>query len=139
MIRQSRKHFFYLMALSLLLIISLPVSGEDAPLPAQDAASLSLNGTAFLDADGDGLLSAGETGLANATVRLIRDGEEIASLATDEQGRYLFANLSPGWYVIMADPFSGQSQTAPGAGYYEVTLSDKPAFEILRKFPDLAQ
>jgi hypothetical protein len=129
MIRQFRKHFFHLITLSLLLMISLPASGEDAPLSAQDVASLSLNGTAFLDADGDGFFSPGETGLANATVRLLLDGEEIASLATDEQGRYLFANLSPGRYVVMSDPFSGQSQTAP-ANRYEVTLSDKPAFDL---------
>ena len=45
-------------------------------------------------------------------------------------GQYLFANLSPGRYVLMADPFSGQNQTAPGAGYYEVTLSDKPGFGL---------
>ena len=47
MIRISLKHFFNLITLSLLLLTSLPASGEDAPLPIQDAASLFMNGTVF--------------------------------------------------------------------------------------------
>jgi hypothetical protein len=128
MIRISLKHLFNLITFSLLLLASPPASGAGVPLLLLDAANLSLNGTAFLDAEGDGFFSAGEAGLANVTVRLLLDGEEIDNLTTDEQGRYLFANLSPGRYVVMSDPFSGQRQTAPGAGRYEVRLSDLPAF-----------
>ncbi|MCX6677175.1 MAG: PKD domain-containing protein [Methanothrix sp.] len=117
-------------ALFFLLSVSLPASGADALTPSQDATSLSLNGTAFLDADGNGFFSAGENGLANETIRLILEGKEISNTTSNESGQYFFANLSPGRYVLIADPFSGWNQTAPGAGYYEVTLSDKPGFGL---------
>jgi hypothetical protein len=130
MIRQSPKHFFCLTALFFLLSASLPAAGADALFPSPDAAGLSLNGTAFQDADGDGFFLPGEMGLANATVRLILEGTEISDTTTNESGQYFFGNLSPGHYKLAADPFPGSNQTAPGAGYYEVTLSDKPGFGL---------
>ena len=130
MIQLPRNRFFYLAALFLMLLTSLPAYGADALSPSPEAASLSLNGTAFQDMDGDGFFSPGEMGLANRTIRLILDGTEISNATTNESGQYLFANLSPGRYVLRADPFPGSNQTAPGAGYYEVTLADKPGFGL---------
>jgi len=72
-IRQS----LFLTVLFLLLSASLIAAG--AVSPSQDAAGLSQNGTAFLDADGDGFFSPGEMGLANSTIRLILDGTEISN------------------------------------------------------------
>ncbi len=69
-------------------------------------------------------------GLANSTIRLILEGMEISNTTTNESGQYFFGNLSPGRYELRADPFPGWNQTAPGAGYYEVTLSDKPGFGL---------
>ncbi|MBN1236296.1 MAG: PKD domain-containing protein, partial [Methanotrichaceae archaeon] len=92
--------------------------------------SLYLNGTAFLDTDGDGFLSPGENGFANVTVRLMEDAGEISNAITDESGQYFFANLSPDRYELYADPLPGGNLTAPGAGYHEVTLSDKPGFGL---------
>ena len=130
MIQLPRKRFFYLAALFLMLLTSLPAYGADALSPSPEAASLSLNGTAFQDADGDGFFLPGEMGLANRTIRLMQDAVEISNATTNESGQYLFANLSPGRYVLRADPFPGSNQTAPGAGYYEVTLADKPGFGL---------
>jgi hypothetical protein len=123
MIQQFPKHFFCMTMLFLLLSATLIAAGADAP--AQDASSLSLNGAAFQDADGDGFFSPGEMGLANSTIRLIREGYEISNTTTNESGQYSFGNLSPGRYELTADPFSSWNQTAPGSGRYEVTLSDK--------------
>ncbi len=128
MIRLSITHFFHLIALFLLLSTSLPASGADALPSSPDAAGLSLNGTAFQDANGDGFFSPGEAALANKTIRLLLDGEEMANVTTDENGLYFFANLFPGRYELVADVAADWSQTAPGAGYYEVTLSDKPGY-----------
>jgi hypothetical protein len=111
-----------------LLSSSLPISGADAP--AQDAAGHSLSGTAFLDANGDGFLSPGEHPAPNVTIRLSLQGDDISPTATNESGQYSFDNLSPGKYELRADPFLGWSLTAPGAGRYEVTLSDNSSFGL---------
>lgn len=130
MVHQFPKHLFCLTALFFLLSASLIAAGADALSPSPDAAGLSLNGTAFQDADGDGFFSPGEVGLANRTIRLMLEGTEISNTTTNESGKYFFANLSPGKYELRADPFSGYNLTAPGAGYYEVTLSDKSGFGL---------
>jgi hypothetical protein len=123
-------HISCLTVLFLLLSTSLLASGIDALTPHPDAASLSLNGTVFQDANSDGFFSPGERAIANSTVRLILEGTEISNTTTNESGQYFFGNLSPGRYKLLADPFSGWNQTAPGAGYYEVTLSDKSGFGL---------
>ena len=128
MIQQFPKHFFCMTMLFLQLSASLIAAGADAP--AQDASGLFLNGTAFQDADGDGFFSPGEMGLANSTIRLILEGYEISNTSTNESGQYFFRNLSPGRYELIADPFAGWNQTAPGSGRYEVTLSDKSGFGL---------
>ena len=127
MIKQSPKHFFYPVALFILLSTSIAL-GADAPSP--EATSLSLNGTAFQDLNGDGFFSPGEGGLANKTIRLILNGAEISNTTTNESGQYLFANLTTGKYELVAEGVQGSNQTTPGAGRYEVTLSDKPGFGL---------
>ena len=121
------KHFFYLITLSLLLLISLPASGADALSARPGCGILSLNGTAFLDADGDGFFSPGEAGLANATVRLMRDGEEIATAATERVRAATFRQSLPRTVRGYGRSLLGPEPDRPGAGYYGVTLSDKPA------------
>lgn len=106
-----------------LLSSSLPDSGAGAPSP--DAAGLSLSGTAFQDANGDGFFSPGEKSVANATISLTLEGNAASTATTNESGQYSFVNLSPGRYELKMDPFSGWSLTAPGSGRYEVTLSDR--------------
>jgi hypothetical protein len=128
MVLQSPLYFSCLTVLCFLLSASLIAAGADAP--AQDAAGLSLNGTAFQDANGDGFFSPGEVGLANCTIRLFQEGNAYSNTTTNASGQYSFANLSPGMYVLIADPFYGWNQTAPGAGRYEVTLSDKSGFGL---------
>ena len=116
-----------LIALQILIISSSSYasSSDDLPSSAQDAI-LSLSGSAYTDEDGDGLPSANDTGLANATILLVEDGALTASALTDPDGQYIFANLSPGRYRLEAGPLNGSSQTAPGRGYYDVTLADIP-------------
>ncbi|MFZ3147703.1 MAG: C1 family peptidase [Methanothrix sp.] len=128
MILQSPKHLFCMTALLFLLSATQSAFGAD-PI-SSDAAAPSLNGTAFRDVNGDGFFSPGEVGLANSTIRLMLEGTEISNTATNESGQYFFGNLAPGRYELMADPFSGWNLTAPGAGRYEVTLSDKSGFGL---------
>ena len=106
MIRQS----FCLTALFLLLSAMLIAAGADAP--AQDAAGLFLNGTAFLDTDGDGFFSPGEGPLANATVRLFMEGNVTSLATTNQSGQYFFGNLS-------------QSLTAENSGICRTAVGDQ--------------
>jgi len=114
MIPQSRKHLF---SLTMLLFL----------LSLQAASALSLSGTAFQDANGDGFFSPGEQTLANIAIGLSLDGNATTSASTNESGGYSFDNLSPGCYELMVEPTSGSLLTAPGAGRYTVTLTDKSA------------
>ncbi len=129
MIQMPRKHIF-LIAL-LLFIISLSSASEaDDLLLDENASNLSLSGAAFLDENKDSFLSDNETGIANVTVRLMKDDAEIASALTDERGSYIFADLDAGIYKLRADPMAGSNQTAPGGGFYEVNLSDMPGYGL---------
>jgi hypothetical protein len=113
MMSQSHKHLFYMAMLLFLLSFSLPACG-----------ALSLSGTAFQDANGDGFFSPDEQTVANVLIELSQEGNAITSATTNESGQYSFNNLSPGRYELTVQPLSGESLTAPGAGRYEVTLSD---------------
>jgi len=110
-----------------ILIISFSSASPSYDLsPSADDALLSLEGTSYLDGDGDGFFSANESGLANATVRLMQGGLLQATVLTDQSGHYIFSNLSPGVYRLEAGPVAESSRTAPGRGCYEVNLTDRP-------------
>lgn len=115
-----------LIILQILIISFSSASPSDDLSPSADDALLSLGGTAYLDGDGDRFFSANETGLANVTVRLMQGGLLQASALTDQSGHYLFPNLLPGVYSLEAGPVAEINRTAPGRGYYEVNLTDRP-------------
>jgi len=129
MIQMPRKLIF-LIAMQLFILSLSSAFEADDPLFDENASNLSLSGAAFLDENADRFLSDNETGLANVTVRLMQEDVETASSVTDEAGWYIFSDLSPGVYKLEADMVAGGNQTAPGGGFYEVTLSDKPGFGL---------
>ncbi len=63
----------------------------------------SISGRVWLDANNNGVVDAGEEGIANITVRL--SGTDVtgkpvtAEVQTDAEGRYSFDKLAPGTYV----------------------------------------
>jgi len=62
---------------------------------------VSLGDTVWLDANNNGLLDAGETGIENVTVELLDSGGAvIATDVTDANGNYLFSDLPPGDYSV---------------------------------------
>ena len=88
------------------------------PLPAavtltdDDAATLafgfartgSIGGIIWRDDDGDGVLAAGQPGLAGVTVNLLDGaGGHIADATSDDNGVYQFPDLSPGVYRVQVD------------------------------------
>ncbi len=71
--------------------------------PAVDA---DVSGRYFVDLDGSSTLTAGDDVVAGATVRLIRNGVEMARTTTDAEGRYSFADVEAGggYRVAFEDP-----------------------------------
>ncbi|MGJ3237549.1 MAG: SdrD B-like domain-containing protein [Anaerolineae bacterium] len=71
-------------------------------------AQLSLGNRVWLDPNNNGVLDAGEQGIANVTINLYRDtdanglpnGAVIATTTTDANGYYIFDGLTPGDYVV---------------------------------------
>ena len=63
-----------------------------------------IGGRVWLDADNDGVIDAGESGIAGVTVTLTGTdtiGRPVErTLTTDAQGGYLFENLAPGSYTV---------------------------------------
>jgi len=91
----------------------------------------SIAGTAFADADGDGVQDGGETGQTGAKVLLRRDADGNGSYETDtadhvvdSTGAFSFADLLPGAYELSIDP-----ATLPGG--VSVTTSNLPFVQAL--------
>lgn len=64
-----------------------------------------IGGQVFVDSNHNGMLDAGEELLNGTTVRLKTvAGNELGLVTTANDGRYSFANLSPGTYVVQVDP-----------------------------------
>ncbi len=129
MVRLSRKHLFYLTPLLIFHIAALPLSAADET-SAPEAALLSINGTAFFDENSDTVLSSGEKGVAGIIIRLTQGDVEISFAETGESGDYIFSNLTPGDYEILAESADAANLTAPASGGYEVALADLPAYYL---------
>ncbi|MBU2487775.1 MAG: hypothetical protein KKA60_00130, partial [Proteobacteria bacterium] len=103
------------------------VSTAEMPLPMSDSAvnqvvnpssaSASVGDYVWLDADGDGVQDAGESGLANVTVTLKDQyGTPLLTTLTNATGRYLFTGVSPGtgyWAEVTAGLPAGLFQSSP--------------------------
>ncbi len=64
-------------------------------------AGHTIGDTVFMDADGDGVVDAGEPGIAGVTVTLLDgSGNPIASTVTDANGQYAFPGLPDGSYTV---------------------------------------
>ncbi len=78
------------------------------PRPVQTAGTMfaveqpsTISGRVVDDANGDGVIDAGEVGIAGVTVYLLdADGNRMAETQTDENGHYQFADLRPGVYAV---------------------------------------
>ncbi len=78
-----------------------------------------ISGKKWFDANANGIKDAEERGLPGWRVRL--SGTETDSTLTDENGDYIFANLTPGNYVVSEGNILnglGWSQTSPVSGLF---------------------
>ena len=78
-----------------------------------------LSGTAFLDNNGNGQYTAGDTPLANVTVQLYQgtstNSTPIQTTQTNANGYYEFDNLTPGSYVVQEVAPTGYVSSAAQA------------------------
>ncbi len=85
------------------------VSGETLAVPELSCVSASaLSGQVFTDANEDGTLQAGETGVAGATVNLLdASGAVQATTLTDSNGLWAFSGVPAGEWRIQIIPPEG--------------------------------
>jgi len=86
----------------------------------------SIRGKAFFDINANGLLEAGEQGLAGRRVFFDLNGNDLfdagePSVLTDADGFYAFTNLTPGKYVVRQQAVTGFVQTTPNPGVITLT------------------
>ncbi|MCC7353459.1 MAG: hypothetical protein IT330_06845, partial [Anaerolineae bacterium] len=72
------------------------------PIPSRG----SIGDRVWYDADRDGVQDAGETGIQNVRLDLVRSGTVLATDFTDANGNYLFTDLEAGTYRVDVDPWS---------------------------------
>ena len=63
----------------------------------------SISGYVFLDANGNGVLDAGEGFIPGIVVSLLLDGTVVATTTSDNTGYYEFTDLEPGTYTVSID------------------------------------
>jgi protocatechuate 3,4-dioxygenase beta subunit len=122
------------------IIRALPIDLQPGQEPGGDTnltldfglyRTMNLGNLVWNDANNNGTVDSGETGIANVTVRLfadangdgVPDGAALATQSTDKNGNYLFTGLSPGSYVVeVVDPAgfvpsSGKNGSITGGPY----------------------
>ncbi len=82
------------------------------------------SGELFDDANHDGSLDDGESGLSGWTVNLLNSSSQVvASTKTDANGDYSLTGIGPGTYTIQDALEPGYIQTAPSSGSITITSS----------------
>ncbi len=83
----------------------------------------SISGTVYADLTNNGL-SNDDSALSGVTVNLLSNGALIASLVTDNQGKFDFTGLIPGTYSVQEVVPAGDTLTGgPAAGYTTAVAS----------------
>ncbi|NOX60637.1 MAG: hypothetical protein GXP42_01610 [Chloroflexi bacterium] len=105
-----------------------------SPLYRPNPGLAHIFGLVWEDVNENGIPDEGERPLADAVVTLHNArGKELAVVITDEDGRYLFANLEPGLYIVVESDPEGTESITPNAvtvsaredGLVEVNFADR--------------
>jgi uncharacterized protein (DUF2141 family) len=89
----------------------------------------SISGRVWNDANGDGILNAGETGLSGWTIFIDPDGDGAPdatepSVVSDDAGNYTLTGVAAGSNVVRELPQSTFTPTAPGTGMQLVVVQN---------------
>jgi uncharacterized repeat protein (TIGR01451 family) len=80
------------------------------------------SGMKFEDSNGNGVKDSGDPGLAGWTIRLNKEGTEVASTETAADGTYSFVDIAPGSYTVEETAQAGWTQSYPATGKHTVEL-----------------
>ncbi|MBL8474054.1 MAG: carboxypeptidase regulatory-like domain-containing protein, partial [Rhodocyclaceae bacterium] len=106
-------------------LVSLPAGVTHLTLDAGLYQKASIGDRVWLDANGNGIQDAGETGLSGVTVKLLNgSGSVLATTTTNASGNYLFSGLNPGDYAIQVVPPAGLGIALKDQGGNDAADSD---------------
>jgi protocatechuate 3,4-dioxygenase beta subunit len=89
-------------------------AGEDEEIDFLNAELAAVNGTKWLDLNGDGQFNQGEEGLEGVTIRLLdSNGDIFATAVTADDGSYTFDGLKAGSYTVEEIVPEGYTATSP--------------------------
>jgi hypothetical protein len=94
---------------------------------------VTVSGTVYNDANGNGVRDAGEAGMPGVSVQLKTPaGSVVASTTSDASGNFLFGSVAAGQYVVSEIVPAGFVQTAPPPpGTFSVTVTSAPVAGLL--------
>ena len=69
-----------------------------------------ISGQKYEDKNGNGQKNSGENGLSGWTIRLLKNGNVMATTTTDQNGNYTFTDLGPGTYSVREVQKTGWQQ-----------------------------
>src|SRR5262249_54653692 len=96
-----------------------------------------IGGHLFRDTNRDSVENNGEPGIPNRKIYLSIGSTVIDSVLTDSSGRFQFADIPPGSYIITRDSAAGSTHTyPPSPGMYNITLAEGGANPTGKVFGD---
>jgi len=106
-------------------VVENNTTAEAAAVPVEQPV-FTIEGMAFDDVEGNGVLEANETGLANLTINLEQPaGTVIKSVATSTDGKFAFTDLAAGEYTVSEVVEAGWKLIAPADGMFTVTITNE--------------
>ncbi len=94
------------------------------PVETAPAAKFTIEGMVFNDSNANSTLDADEAGLGNWTVNLEQAGAVVKTAVTTADGKFSFADVDAGEYVVSEVLADGYSIISPADGKVAVTITD---------------
>jgi len=100
-------------------------AGEEKEIDFLNAELAAVNGTKWLDLNGDGQFNQGEEGLEGVTIRLLdSEGDIIATAVTADDGSYAFDGLKAGQYTVEEVVPEGYTATSAVSVSFDLAPSE---------------
>jgi len=95
------------------------------------APTFSIEGVVFNDTNANSTMDADEAGLAGWTVNLEQAGAVVNTTTTAADGKFAFAGLAAGEYIVSEVLAEGWAAVAPADGRLAVTITDASRTDLL--------